>query len=100
MSQDKGSPAPKPGGLGAAVPKVRAKPDNAPSVEQPADGPLYRAKQRLYLNGPTIEPGESFRAHGKPGRAWEPLDDAARKAVKAAFGDAEPDPKGKAPGSF
>lgn len=55
---------------------------------------LYRAKARLFLDR-LIEAGEEFSSDGVPGMNWEPLDDAAKAAAQARFGDApaQPEPK-------
>jgi hypothetical protein len=43
--------------------------------------PRYRALGKLYVRR-LIDPGEEFESDLPPSRNWEPLDDAARAAVK------------------
>jgi hypothetical protein len=43
--------------------------------------PRYRALRPLFIRT-LIVPGEEFESDLPPGRAWEPLDDAAREAVE------------------
>lgn len=46
--------------------------------------PKYRAKALLYVDR-LITAGEEFESDLPPGLNWEPIDDAARAAVKAQF---------------
>lgn len=69
-------------GAPKANPVIRGK---VPTV--PADAPQYRVKLSAkphFLNGRVVQPGELVRYAGVPGTGLEPLDDAARAAVKEA----------------
>lgn len=56
---------------------------------------LYRATQPIYLaaEGRYIAAGEEFATDIKPGTAWEPIDDDAKKAVAAIEDKPEPKPE-------
>ncbi|MDO8596416.1 MAG: hypothetical protein Q7R45_07315 [Sulfuricaulis sp.] len=47
----------------------------------------YQAEALLFVERRLIAPGESFESDDVPGRNWKPLDDAAKAAVTAHFGD-------------
>ena len=53
---------------------------------------LYRAKKELFLDRHIVA-GEQFSSDMVPGRNWEPLDDDAKAAVEARFGENGPTPE-------
>lgn len=62
--------------------------------------PGYLALERIALTTGIVEKGEKFGSNDVPGRAWKPLDAAAKAAVrardeaaKAARQPASPDPR-------
>lgn len=50
----------------------------------------WRAKAQLYVDDRLIEPDEEFSSDLVPGRNWEPLDAAARKAFADRFPSGPP----------
>lgn len=59
----------------------------------------YRAKQNpIYLDLRLVAVGEEFESDLPPGQNWEPLDDAAKRAVAKQFPSGVP-PKAKLPGT-